>query len=188
MKESAGNIRVGWVIELNKRRYTVTSVYKVKPGKGGAFAQVEMKDIDTGSKGNERFRTEDTVEKLMVEDIDSQYLYNDGSDAYFMYLTSYEQFTMPLDTLGDSAKYLIEGMKVVASLIEGNPVSISLPQTVICTIAETEPVVKGQTAASSNKPAILDNGIRIMVPTFVNEGEQVVVNTEYNEYVERAKK
>ncbi len=187
MKQSANSIRAGWVIEHNKRRYTVTSVYKVKPGKGGAFVQVEMKDVDSGSKANERWRTEDTVEKLLVEDLDCQFLYTDGTDCYFMNLSSYEQFTLANDSLGDQMKFLADGMTVQVSFIEGKPVSVTLPKTVIATVVETEPVVKGQTAASSNKPAILDNGVRIMVPTFVEQDEKVVVNTETLEYVERAK-
>ncbi|MCL2538611.1 MAG: elongation factor P [Alphaproteobacteria bacterium] len=184
---SANDIRAGWVISHNGRRYSVTGITKVKPGKGGAFVQCEMRDVDTGSKGNERFRSEDKVEKLMVEDIECQFLYNDGTDSHFMNLSDYEQFTLPNSDLGEQVKFLQPEMKVMANFISGMPVSINLPKTVIATIEETEPALKGQTAAGSGKPAILDNGVRITVPVFVEQGERVVVNTESLEYVERAK-
>lgn len=184
----ANDMRVGWVISHNGRRYSVTSITKVKPGKGGAFVQADLRDIDSGNKGGDRWRSEDKVEKLMVEDFDCQYLYADGSDAFFMNLSDYEQFTMPVDSLGDMMKFLAPEMTVKANFVEGHPVSISLPKTVIATVEETEPVLKGQTASSSGgKPAVLDNGVRVQVPLFVNAGEKIVVNTETLEYVERAK-
>ena len=183
----ANDIRVGWVISLNGRRFSITGLTKVKPGKGGAFVQAEMRDIDTGNKGNERFRAEDKVEKLMVEDVECQFLYGDGTESFFMNLNDYEQFTMPNDALGEQVKFLAPEMKVKANFVEGHPVSITLPKTIIATIEETEPALKGQTASGSGKPAILDNGIRVTVPVFVEQGEKVVVNTETLEYVERAK-
>jgi len=183
----ANDIRVGWVISLNGRRYSVTGLTKVKPGKGGAFVQAELRDIDTGNKGGERFRAEDKVEKLMVEDIDCQYLYSDGKDSYFMNLSDYEQFTMPNDALGEQVKFLAPDMTVKTNFVEGHPVSVSLPKTVIAVVEETEPALKGQTASGSGKPAILDNGVRVTVPVFVGPGEKIVVNTETLEYVERAK-
>jgi elongation factor P len=187
MKFTANEIRNGWVLLHNGNRFVVTGFTKVKPGKGGAFMQVQMKNIDTGSKGDQRFRAEDTVEKLTAEDIKAQYLYSDATDSYFMDLTSYEQFTMPNDNLGDQMKFLAPEMEVAASFIEGAPMSITLPKTVVATVAETEPALKGQTAASGGKPAVLDNGVRVQVPTFVEQGEKIVVNTETLEYVERAK-
>ncbi|MCL2629422.1 MAG: elongation factor P [Alphaproteobacteria bacterium] len=187
MKMSANDIRNGWVIQHNGARFVVTGFQKVKPGKGGAFMQVEMKNIDTGSKGNERFRSEDTVEKLMAEDVKAQFLYSDGTDSYFMDLNSFEQFTLSNDNLGDQTKFLEPEMEVHASFIEGAPMSITLPKSVVAVVAETEPALKGQTASGSGKPAILENGVRVQVPTFIEQGERIVVNTETLEYVERAK-
>ena len=149
MKQQAVSIRIGWVIEYKGKPWTVVKATHIKPGKGGAFMQVEMKSVEEGTKTNERFRSEDTVEKLMVEEKDCQFLYEDALGLTCM--------------------------------------AVELPQQVVCTIAETEPVVKGQTAASSYKPAILDNGVRIMVPPFINQGEKVVVGTAEANYVERAK-
>ena len=184
----ANDMRVGWVISHNGRRYSVTSITKVKPGKGGAFVQADLRDIDTGNKGGDRWRSEDKVEKLMVEDFDCQYLYSDGTDAFFMNLSDYEQFTMPVDSLGEQMKFLAPEMTVKANFVEGKPVSISLPKTVIATVVETEPALKGQTVSSSGvKPAILDNGVRVQVPLFIEQDEKIVVNTETLEYVERAK-
>ena len=184
----ANDMRVGWVISHNGKRYSVTSITKVKPGKGGAFVQADLRDIDSGNKGGDRWRAEDKVEKLMVEDIECQYLYSDGTDAFFMNLSDYEQFTMPNDSLGEQMKFLAPEMLVKANFVEGHPVSITLPKTVIATVEETEPALKGQTATSSGgKPAILDNGVRVQVPTFIEQGERIVVNTETLEYVERAK-
>ncbi len=184
----ANDMRVGWVISHNGKRYSVMSITKVKPGKGGAFVQADLRDIDSGNKGNDRWRAEDKVEKLTVEDFDCQYLYSDGTDAYFMNLSNYEQFTMPVDTMGEQMKFLAPEMMVKANFIEGSPVSISLPKTVIATVEETEPALKGQTVSSSGgKPAILDNGVRVQVPLFIEQGEKIVVNTETLEYVERAK-
>ncbi len=184
---TANDMRVGWVISHNGKRYSVTSITKVKPGKGGAFVQADLRDIDSSSKGGDRWRSEDKVEKLMVEDIDCQFLYTDGTDSYFMNLSDFEQFTMPNDALGEAVKFLQPEMTVKTNYVEGQPVSITLPKTVIAVIAETEPALKGQTAAGGGKPAILDNGVRVTVPVFVEQGERVVVNTESMEYVERAK-
>ncbi|MDR2685764.1 MAG: elongation factor P [Rickettsiales bacterium] len=187
MKYIANEIRNGWVISHNSRRFVITGFTKVKPGKGGAFVQAEMRDIDSGTKGNERFRAEDTIEKLMAEDIKAQFLYSDADESYFMNLDSYEQFTLPNDNLGDQTKFLAPEMEVVASFIEGSPMSITLPKNVVAVVAETEPALKGQTASGSGKPATLDNGVRVSVPTFIEQGERIVVNTETYEYVERAK-
>jgi len=184
---TANDIRVGWVISHNGKRYSVTSITKVKPGKGGAFVQADLRDIDSGNKGGDRWRSEDKVEKLMVEDVECQFMYTDGTDCYFMNLNDYEQFTMPNDALGESVKFLAPEMKVKASFVEGKPVSVSLPKTIIAVVEETEPALKGQTASGSGKPAVLDNGIRVSVPVFVEQGERIVVNTETLEYVERAK-
>lgn len=188
MKSQANLIRPGWVIEHQGRQWSVLKVDWTQPGKGGAYVQVEMRDINTGNKTNERLRSAETVEKLMVEQRKCQYLFEDGELLTFMESDTYEQFMLPKDALGTQFSFLQDGMDVEAEYIDGKPISVRLPMTVICEISETEAVVKGQTAASSNKPAILDNGVRIMVPPFVKVGDKVVVNPEDASYVERAKK
>jgi len=187
MKQSAGNIRIGWVIEYKGKPWTVIKAQHIKPGKGGAFMQVEMKAVEEGTKTNERFRTEDTVEKLMVEEKPNQFLFEDGTGLTFMDSETFEQFTMPADILGDSRPFLTDGMTVDINFIDGKPISVELPMQVVCEVAETEPALKGQTVSSSYKPAILDNGVRVMVPPFINVGEKIVVGTAEATYVERAK-
>lgn len=149
--------------------------------------QVEMKSVEEGTKTNERFRTEDMVEKLMVETKDCQFLYEDATGLTFMESDTYEQFAMPSDILGDSRPFLTDGMEVKVSVIDGKPISVELPLQVICEVVETEPVIKGQTVSSSYKPAILDNGVRTAVPPFVGVGDKIVVATADASYVERAK-
>ena len=187
MKQLAGAIRIGWVIEYKGKPWTVTKSVHIKPGKGGAFMQVEMKSVEEGTKTNERFRSEDTVEKLMVEARDCQFLFEDSTGLTFMESDTFEQFTMPSDLLGDSRPFLTDGMAVKVSYIDGKPISVDLPLQVICTVVETEPVIKGQTVSSSYKPAILDNGIRTTVPPFIGVGDKIVVGTSEANYVERAK-
>ncbi len=187
MKQLAGSIRIGWVIEYKGKAWTVTKAQHIKPGKGGAFMQVEMKAVEEGTKTNERFRTEDSVEKLMVEEKDCQFLFEDSDGLTFMESETFEQFTMPSDILGDSRPFMTDGMTVYINFIDGKPSSVELPMQVVCTVVETEPVVKGQTASSSYKPSILDNGVRVMVPPFINSGDKIVVATADATYVERAK-
>lgn len=187
MKQQAGSIRIGWVIEYKNKPWTVTKTNFVKPGKGGAFMQVEMKSVEEGTKTNERFRTEDMVEKLMVETKDCQFLFEDSTGLTFMDSETFDQFTMPADILGDSRPFMTDGMAVIVNVIDGKPISVELPLQVVQEVVETEPVIKGQTAASSYKPAILDNGVRVMVPPFVGTGEKIVVSTVDATYVERAK-
>ena len=146
----------------------------------------DLRDIDSGNKGNDRWRAEDKVEKLMVEDIDCQYLYSDGTDAYFMNLTTYEQFTVSVESLGEQMKFLAPEMMVKVNFVEGQPVSVSLPKTVIATVEETEPALKGQTVSNSGgKPAILDNGVRVQVPLFIEIGNVVRIDTRTGEYQSR---
>ncbi|MBO5443376.1 MAG: elongation factor P [Alphaproteobacteria bacterium] len=187
MKQLAGSIRIGWVIEYKNKPWTITKAQHIKPGKGGAFMQVEMKSVEEGTKTNERFRTEDTVEKLMVEEKDCQFLFEDSTGLTFMESETFEQFTMPSDILGDSRPFLTDGMEVLVDYIDGRPISVELPLQVTCKVVETEPVVKGQTVSSSYKPAILDNGVRIMVPPFIGVDDKIVVSTSEATYVERAK-
>ena len=187
MTQLAGSIRIGWVIEYKNKPWTITKAQHIKPGKGGAFMQVEMKSVEEGTKTNERFRTEDTVEKLMVEEKDCQFLFEDSTGLTFMESETFEQFTMPSDILGDSRPFLTDGMEVLVDYIDGRPISVELPLQVTCKVVETEPVVKGQTVSSSYKPAILDNGVRIMVPPFIGVDDKIVVSTSEATYVERAK-
>lgn len=187
MKIEGNAIRPGNVLEYKNKLWVVTKVQHTKPGKGGAFMQVEMKDIREGTKLNERFRSSETVDRVRLEQKDFQFLYADGDNYTFMDTSSYEQVTVPKDLIGDPVVFLQENMKVIMEFHQDSPVSVTLPEHCVLTITEAEPVVKGQTAASSNKPAVLENGVRIMVPPFITAGEKVVVNTATSEYVERAK-
>lgn len=187
MKIDGVAIRIGNVLEHNNRLWVVTKTQHVKPGKGGAFNQVEMKDVKTGTKLNERFRSDETVERVRLDQIDYQYLYAEGDKLHFMHQESFEQVELNADILGDRLPFLQEGMKVIVESYEDDPISIEIPEHVTLEITETEPVVKGQTASSSYKPAILSNGVRIMVPPFINVEDKVVVNTTEATYVERAK-
>ena len=187
MKIQANAIRSGSVIEHRGRQYSVLKINLLQPGKGGAFIQVEMRDVQSGLKTNERWRTNDNVEKLSVEELASTFLFADGETLTFMDAKTYEQVTLPRDTLGEAARFLQDGMAVTVDFIEGKPVAVQLPPSVIIAITEADPVVKGQTASSSYKPAVLENGMRIMVPPHIAAGTRVVVNTEDGSYVERAK-
>lgn len=187
MKMQANQIRPGWVIEYNGKQCLVIKSELIIPGKGNAVIQVEMRDVATGIKTQQRWRTADTVEKLTSEEHDCTYLYADGQDLTFMMTETYDQFTVAKDLLGDRCAFLQDNMPVIVKFIEGNPVSVDLPKNVVQTVVETEPVIKGQTVTSSYKPAVLDNGLRIGVPPFVAVGDKIVVATEDCTYVERAK-
>ncbi|MBK67012.1 MAG: elongation factor P [Rickettsiales bacterium] len=187
MKMNAIDIRVGNILDHNAKLWQVYKTQVTKPGKGGAFITVEMKDIQGGSKDIVRFRTEDTVEKARVDQVDHQYLYADGDDYYFMNQTSYEQIMLTSEQIGDGAVYLQDEMIVGINMYEGQALSVDLPDTVTLEIVEAEPVVKGQTASSSYKPAILENGVKVMVPPHISSGTRVVVRTEDSTYVEKAK-
>ncbi|MFO7854297.1 MAG: elongation factor P [Paracoccaceae bacterium] len=186
MKINGNEIRPGNVLEHNGGLWVAVKTNHVKPGKGGAFAQVEMKNLRNGSKLNERFRSEDKVERVRLEQRDQQFLYETDGMLVFMDAETFEQVELPSDILGDRKPFLQEGMTVTIEYHESEALNVSLPEKVVCTVEETEPVVKGQTAANSYKPAVLDNGVRIMVPPFVGQGERVVVMTESAEYLERA--
>lgn len=187
MKINANLIRPGNIIEHNGRQWAVLKIQIVQPGKGGAFITVEMRDIRTGTKTNERWRTADTVEKCNVEEKECTFLFADGEALTFMDQENFEQFNLSKDLLGDSAAFLQDGMVVAVDFIEGSPVSVSLPEKVTMLVVEADPVVKGQTASSSYKPAKLENGLKILVPPFIAEGEKIIVNTGDCTYVERAK-
>lgn len=185
-KINGNEIRPGNVLEHNGGLWAAVKVDHVKPGKGGAFAQVELKNLRNGSKLNERFRSADKVERVRLEQKDQQFLYESDGMLVFMDTETYEQIELPADILGDRRPFLQDGMTVVIEYYEAEALNATLPQKVTCKVVETEPVVKGQTAANSFKPAVLDNGVRVTVPPFVGQDEDIIVSTETMEYVERA--
>ncbi len=185
-KINGNEIRVGNVLEHNGGLWGAVKVDHVKPGKGGAFAQVELRNLRNGSKLNERFRSADKVERVRLEQKTQQFLYESDGMLVFMDSETYEQIELPSEILGDRRPFLQDGMSVNIEYYESEALNATLPQKVTCTVVETEPVVKGQTAANSFKPAVLDNGVRVMVPPFVGPDEDIVVNTETMEYSERA--
>ncbi|MCZ0811814.1 MAG: elongation factor P [Pseudomonadota bacterium] len=185
-KINGNEIRPGNILEHNGGLWTAVKVDHVKPGKGGAFAQVEMRNLRNGSKLNERFRSADKVERVRLEQKDQQFLYETDGQLVFMDSETFEQIELPAEILGDRRPFLQDGMTVQIEYYDNEALSAALPQKVVCRVVETEPVVKGQTAANSFKPAVLDNGIKVMVPPFVGSDEDIVVNTETMEYAERA--
>jgi elongation factor P len=187
MKIQANTIKAGNVIEHDGQQWTVLKTELLLPGKGSAFVQVEMRQVKSGNKTNERFRTSESVEKLMVEENDCTYLYVDGNQATFMDSASYEQFTVDMESIGPSAAFLQDGMTLTAELIDGEIAGVRLPQHVTVEVLEADPVVKGQTASSSYKPAVVQNNVRILVPPHIESGTRIVLNTEDASYVERAK-
>jgi elongation factor P len=187
MKQQANLIRAGQVLEHEGRRWTVLKQQIITPGKGGAFIQVEMRDLKSGNKTNERWRTADTVERLMTEEKEYTYSYTDGDNLVLMDPETYEQTHITAEILGDAVAFLQDNMTVTVDLVEGDPVAMHLPASVVLEIVEADPVVKGQTAASSYKPAKLSNGVKTSVPPFIETGEKIVVRTEDGSYVERFK-
>ena len=185
-KINGNEIKPGFVLDHDGGLWAAVKVNHVKPGKGGAFAQVELKNLRDGRKLNERFRSEDKVERVELENKDQQFLYETDGRLVFMDAETYEQVEIDAELLGDRRPFLQDGMTATVEYFGDEALSVRLPQKVVCKIVETEPVVKGQTAANSFKPAILDNGVRIMVPPFIGEGEAIIVNTDSMEYSERA--
>lgn len=186
MKINGNEIRPGNVIKHQDTLWVAVKVNAVKPGKGGAYAQVELKNLLDGRKSNERFRASETVERVRLEQKDHTFLYEEGDMLVFMDAESYEQINIQKELVGDRAAFLQDGMAVVVESHEGMPIGVSLPEHVTLEIVETEPTVKGQTAASSYKPAMLDNGLRVMVPPHISNNTKIIVNTETLEYVKRA--
>ena len=186
MKIQGNEIRPGNVIEHKGGLWAAVKIQAVKPGKGGAFAQVELKNLENGSKLNERFRATETVERVRLEQKDHQFLYVEGENLIFMDTESYEQIELAQDFVGEQSAYLQDGMQVTVEMYQGRPIGISLPEQVTLEISETEPTVKGQTAASSYKPALLTNGLRVMVPPFIESGTKIIVQTSDGTYVKRA--
>ncbi len=187
MKQQANLIRAGQVIEHEGNRWTVLKQQIITPGKGGAFIQVEMRNLKTGNKTNERWRTADTVERLQTEQKVYTYSYTDGDNLVLMDPETFEQAMIPAEILGEKVAFLQDNMEVEVDLVEGDPVAMSLPDTVVLQIVEADPVTKGQTATSSYKPAKLENGLKCLVPPFIESGERIVVRTEDVTYVERFK-
>ena len=187
MKISGNDIRVGFVIQWNGKLWVVTKIQHTQPGKGGAYMQVEMKGLLDGIKMHNRFRSSESVEKVFLDEIVYQYLYQSGDDYIFMDPATFEQTTFTKEFLGDAVKYLQDNMNVTVSVYDGSVISIRLPDQVVMEIVEADPVVKGQTASASYKPALLQNGERIMVPPHIESGMRVVVNTSDGSYIERVK-
>lgn len=188
MKIDGNAIRPGNIIEHQGRLWRAIKTQHVKPGKGGAFLQVELKDIRDGTKLNERFRSSETVERVRLDQKDYQFLYVEGESYTFMDTDTYEQITLSGDLIGeDAVKFLQDGMMVTIESFEDSPISATLPEHVVLEIVEADAVVKGQTASSSYKPALLENGVRTLVPPHVGTGTRVVINTADGSYVERAK-
>ncbi|GBD48430.1 elongation factor P [Methylopila sp. Yamaguchi] len=186
MKINGNQITPGMVLEHQGGLWAAVKTNAVKPGKGGAFNQVELKNLIDGRKLNERFRADETVERVRLEQKDFQFLYAEGDDLVFMDTSTYEQITLASDFVGERAAFLQDGMQVTVEMHEERPIGIKLPDQVTLEIVEADPVVKGQTAASSYKPAKLENGLRVMVPPFIGSGERIVVDTNEVTYLRRA--
>lgn len=187
MKMNAIDLRTGNILDHDGKLYVVISTQASQPGKGGSVIQVEMRNVHNGNKDNVRFRTQESVERVILDQSDYQFLFADGDDLTFMNNETFEQINVSKELIGDTAIYLQDGMIVTIETHEGEPLNIELPATVVMEIIEAEPVVKGQTASSSYKPAKLENEAKIMVPPHIETGTRVVVKTEDGSYVERAK-
>jgi elongation factor P len=185
MKINAGEIRVGMLLEYKNDLWQVLKTQHVKPGKGGAFAQVEMKSLNKNTKLNERFRSSETVEKASLEETTFNYLYSDEANYFFMDPKTFEQIEIKKETVGDKGKLLTENLQVSVSFYNENPLSIELPNQVNCKIETTDASLKGQTVSSSYKPATLDNGLNIQVPPFIEAGDEIVVDTRNLEYIKK---
>ncbi|GGC19558.1 elongation factor P [Novosphingobium marinum] len=186
MKISGVDIRPGNILEYENGIWKVAKTQHTQPGKGGAYMQVEMKNLIDGRKTNVRFRSADTVEKVHLETKDFQYLYADDDQLVFMDTETFEQIQLPTDLLGDAAAFLQDGMTVQLEMYDERPISVQLPDQVEADIVEADAVVKGQTASSSYKPAVLDNGIRVMVPPHIESGTRIVVDVYERTYVRKA--
>ena len=185
MKINAGEIRVGMLLEYKNDLWQVLKTQHVKPGKGGAFAQVEMKSLNKNTKLNERFRSSETVEKASLEETTFNYLYSDEINYFFMDPKTFEQIEIKKETVGDKGKLLTENLQVSVSFYNENPLSIELPNQVQCKIETTDVALKGQTVSSSYKPATLDNGLNIQVPPFIEAGDEIIVDTRSLEYIKK---
>ena len=185
MKINASEIRVGMLLEYKNDLWQVLKTQHVKPGKGGAFAQVEMKSVNKNTKLNERFRSSETVEKASLEETDFNYLYEDEQNYFFINPKTFEQIEIKKKLIGEKGKLLTENLEVKVSFYNENPISIDLPNQVTCRIESTDAALKGQTVSSSYKPAILNNGLSIQVPPFIDTEDKVIVDTRNLEYVKK---
>ena len=185
MKIQGNEIKPGMIIELNNDHWTVLKAQHVKPGKGGAFNQVELKSLTRGTKLNQRFRSSENVERSQLEEKEFNFLYSDEKQSFFMDPVDFEQISLNNEMLGEKLKLLSENLKVTISFLDENPLSVELPTNIECEIQTTEGVVKGQTAASSYKTAKLKNGLSIMVPPFIEEGNKIILDTRSLEYVKK---
>ena len=185
MKINASEIRVGMLLEYKNDLWQVLKTQHVKPGKGGAFAQVEMKSVNKNTKLNERFRSSETVEKASLEETNFNFLYNDENNYFFMNPKSFEQIEIKKEIVGEKGKLLTENLDVVISFYDDKPINIELPNQVTCKIESTDVALKGQTVSSSYKPAILKNGLSIQVPPFIESGDNVIIDTRNLEYVKK---
>ena len=185
MKINAGEIRVGMLLEFKNDLWQVLKTQHVKPGKGGAFAQVEMKSVGKNTKLNERFRSSETVEKASLEEIKFNFLYSDENNYFFMEPKSFEQIEIKKELIGEKGKLLTENLEVSVSFYNQNPISVELPNQIKCKINTTDASLKGQTVSSSYKPATLDNGLNIQVPPFIESGDEVIIDTRNLEYVKK---
>jgi elongation factor P len=186
MKINAVEIRPGNIIEFEGGIWRAVKIQHTQPGKGGAYMQVELKNLRDGRKSNTRFRSAETVERVRLDQKDFQFLFAEGDTLTFMDKETYEQVTLPRDLLGDAAAFLQDGMDVVMEMHEEEALSVQLPDTVEAVIVDADAVVKGQTASSSYKPAMLDNGVRVMVPPHISSGTKIVVDVYEQTYVRRA--
>ena len=185
MKINAGEIRVGMLLEFKNDLWQVLKTQHVKPGKGGAFAQVEMKSVNKNTKLNERFRSSETVEKASLEETNFNFLYKDDSNYFFMNPKSFEQIEIKKDIIGDKGRLLTENLEVSVSFYNESPISVDLPKQVQCKIKSTDVALKGQTVSSSYKPALLDNGLSIQVPPFIEDGDEIIIDTRSLEYIKK---
>ena len=185
MKISGNEIRVGMLIKHKNDLWQVLKTQHVKPGKGGAFAQVEMKSVNRNTKLNERFRSSDTVEKASLDEMKFNYLYESEDDYYFINPKTFEQINIKKDIVGEKGKLLTENLEVDISFYNENPLSVEMPNQVTCKIKTTDVALKGQTVSSSYKPATLDNGINIQVPPFIESEDEIIINTRTIEYVKK---
>ncbi len=186
MKISGVDIRPGNILEYEKGIWKVAKIQHTQPGKGGAYMQVEMKNLQDGRKTNVRFRSADTIERVRLDQKEFQYLYNDGESLVFMDKDTYEQINLPADLIGDAAAFLTDGMDVTLELWDEKPISVALPDQVEATIVDADAVMKGQTASSSYKPAVLDNGVRVLVPPHIESGTRIIVDVYERTYVGKA--
>ena len=185
MKISANEIKTGMLVKFKNELWEILKTQHVKPGKGGAFNQVEMKNIKSGTKLNERFRSNETIEKAAIDEQKYVFLYRENDNFYFMDQINFEQIKLKKEVIGEKDKMLSENMEVLISFYEEDPISLSLPNQISSEVSETETALKGQTVSSSYKPAILSNGLKVQVPQFINNGDKILIDTRSLEYVKK---